>query len=180
MNTESKVEELPIGTIFTKVKFCKSEETGATVGFVSQNPITKRVCGVHADSPYPKKICLVDKKLAPDILLNVLYDVTLIPMKEKNGYVAISATPVRFKATVEVTYVPKALYKVVVRFGNKTIVFDPKDGKKDTCRNMDKCLELLEHRVDVEDLASVVSDFADSCNVLLRFYAKDGFVYNAG
>lgn len=42
----------PEGTVFTKVKFSKSERTGQPIGFVSQNPINKRINGVREDSKY--------------------------------------------------------------------------------------------------------------------------------
>lgn len=171
--------ELPEGTIYTKLKFTKSDKTGAYVGFISQNPKTKRICGVRQDSEFPKKICIVDKKLAPEILLNVLYDVTLIPMKEKDGYIAIAATPVEFKATIETNYIKKVIYQVIVKFGNKTIIFDPKDGKQESRRYLSKCREILEKRVDIKNITQVVDDFVEQATKLLRRYESDGFYYKA-
>jgi hypothetical protein len=71
--------------------------------------------GIRQDSEFPKKICIIDQKLSNLIVPNILYDVTLIPMKEKNGYIAIEATPVAFRVTIETSYVPKAIYKVEVK-----------------------------------------------------------------
>lgn len=176
---EKSIKELPEGAISTKLKFTKSEETGATIGFISQNPVTKRICGVRQDCEYPKKICVLDKALSPDILLNVLYDVVMIPMKSKDGYIVIKATPVQFKATIETVYVPKALYQVLVRFGNKTVVFDPKDGIQETRKSLNKCRQLLEKRVDIKDIATVVEDFLTHAHHILKRYEKDGFLYKA-
>ena len=176
MNAFENQKELPI-KVQTKLKFVKSEKTGAIVSFVSQNPKTGRICGVRQDSQYPKKICILDKKLVSEVLLNVLYDVTMIPMTEKNGYVVIQMTPVEFKATISTTYVKKAIYRVEVKFGNKTIVFDPLDGKKDTIRTLKGCLSVLEKRVDIKDITQVVADFQESANKLLNYMRADGILY---
>lgn len=176
MNAFENQKEQPI-KVQTKLKFVKSEKTGAIVSFVSQNPKTGRICGVRQDSQYPKKICILDKKLVSEVLLNVLYDVTMIPMTEKNGYVVIAMTPVEFKATISTTYVKKAIYRVEVKFGNKTIVFDPLDGKKDTIRTLKGCLSVLEKRVDIKDITQVVADFQESANKLLNYMRADGILY---
>ena len=176
MNAFENQKEQPI-KVQTKLKFVKSEKTGAIVSFVSQNPKTGRICGVRQDSQYPKKICILDKKLVSEVLLNVLYDVTMIPMTEKNGYVVIEMTPVEFKATISTTYVKKAIYRVEVKFGNKTIVFDPLDGKKDTIRTLKGCLSVLEKRVDIKDVTQVVADFQESANKLLNYMRADGILY---
>ena len=176
MNAFENQKEQPI-KVQTKLKFVKSEKTGAIVSFVSQNPKTGRICGVRQDSQYPKKICILDKKLVSEVLLNVLYDVTMIPMTEKNGYVVIEMTPVEFKATISTTYVKKAIYRVEVKFGNKTIVFDPMDGKKDTIRTLKGCLSVLEKRVDIKDITQVVADFQESANKLLNYMRADGILY---
>jgi len=176
MNAFENQKEQPI-KVQTKLKFVKSEKTGAIVSFVSQNPKTGRICGVRQDSQYPKKICILDKKLVSEVLLNVLYDVTMIPMTEKNGYVVIGMTPVEFKATISTIYVKKAIYRVEVKFGNKTIVFDPLDGKKDTIRTLKGCLSVLEKRVDIKDITQVVADFQESANKLLNYMRADGILY---
>lgn len=160
--------------IYTKLKFVKSDQTGAYVSFVSQNPKTGRICGVRQSSPYPKKICILDKKLACEVLPNVLYDATLIPMAEKKGYVVIEIVPVEFKATIETTYVPKAVYVVEVKAGNKTIRFDPLDGRKDTIRTIEGCKSVLEKRVDIKDLSQVVEDFVEAAAKLMDRFRKDG------
>ena len=176
MNAFENQKEQPI-KVQTKLKFVKSEKTGAIVSFVSQNPKTGRICGVRQDSQYPKKICILDKKLVSEVLLNVLYDVTMIPMTEKNGYVVIAMAPVEFKATISTIYVKKAIYRVEVKFGNKTIVFDPMDGKKDTIRTLKGCLSVLEKRVDIKDITQVVADFQESANKLLNYMRADGILY---
>ena len=172
----NKIEKEQLKKIRTKLKFVKSDKTGAYVSFVSQNPKTGRICGVRQDSEYPKKICVLDKKLMCDVLLNTLYDVTLIPMSQKNGYIAIEAAPVQFKATIETTYVPKAIYVVEVKFGNKTIRFDPMNSRKDTVRTIEGCKGILEKRVDIKNITYVVEDFVDAATDIIRKFRNDGFL----
>lgn len=163
--------------IYTKLKFTTSDKTNAIVGFVSQNSKTGQIRGVRQDDPHPKKICVVDRQLSCEILHNTLYDVALVPMNEKDGYVVVEATPVQFKAVIETTYVPKAIYHINVKFGNKTIQFDPKDGRKESVRKLDLCRRILETRVDVKDLPQVMEDFDDAVHNLLRKYENDGYIY---
>lgn len=160
--------------IYTKLKFVKSEGTGAYISFVSQNVKTGRISGVRQDSEYPKKICIIDKKLACQVVPNILYDATLIPMKEKNGFIAIEITPVSFEAKMETTYVPKAIYQIEIIFGNKTILFNPLDGKKDSVRTVAGVREVLEKRMDIQNVQQVVSDFLVAAGALMRKFESDG------
>lgn len=167
----------PEGTIFTRVKFTKSEVTGLPIGFVSQNPVNKRINGVREDSKFPKSVCIVDAKIAPEIILGALYQVAIVPMRTKKGYIAIEAEPYQFKATIEECYVPKACYTISVKFGNQNIIFDPKDGKKASMRTIAGCKALLEKRLDIANITQVVEDFVDSANEMVKRYQRDGFYY---
>ena len=177
MNTNITTAEKPATRVYTKLKFTISDKTNAVVGFVSQNSKTGEIRGVRQDDPLPKKICVLDRKLAPDMLLNTLYDVVLVPMKERDGYVVVEAIPVQFKATIETTYVPKAIYHIDVKFGNKKIQFDPKDGRKESVKKLDLCRRVLETRIDVKNLPEVMDDFDEAVRNLLRKYENDGFIY---
>ena len=46
MNTQEPISEKRTTRVYTKLKFVKSDVSGATVSFVSQNPKTGRICGV--------------------------------------------------------------------------------------------------------------------------------------
>lgn len=173
MNNSSKASST--SRVYTKLKFLKSEQTGAIISFVSQNPKTGRICGVRQDSEYPKKICIVDKVLANEILLNVLYDCTLVPMAECNGYVVIAAEPVQFKAFVSTTYIKNNIYLVEVKFGNKTIRFDPFNGRKESIKHLSACKAILEKRVDVKDLIQVVEDFEKAANNIVDLMEADRY-----
>lgn len=168
---KNKIENHGAGVekIVTKLKFTKSDKNGALISFVSQNPVNNVVCGVRQDSPYPKKIVIIDREKANNILTNVLYDCTLIPMtpvlNEKTGenhipgYIAIEATPVQFKATVTTKYIRGIKYMVEVSFGNKIIRFDPFRGKRESVKSLPACRAILEKRCDVQNLLEVVEDF---------------------
>lgn len=161
--------------VYTKLKFVRSEVSGAPVSFVSRNPKTGRICGVRQESEYPKKICIVDKLLANQIIMNVLYDCMLIPMSDKNGYVVIAAEPVQFKANVSTTYIKNTVYMVEVKFGNKTIRFDPFNGKKESVKDLAACRAVLEKRVDVRDVMQVVEDFERAANNMVRLMENDRY-----
>lgn len=161
--------------VYTKLKFIRSEVSGAPVSFISQNPKTGRVCGVRQESPYPKKICIVDKLLSGQIMMNALYDCTLIPMADKNGYVVIEAEPVQFKAKVSSTYIKGNVYLVEVKFGNKTLRFDPFNGKKESVKDMAACKAVLEKRIDVKNVMQVVEDFEKAASTMLTLLNRDKY-----
>lgn len=170
----SKTEKEPVEKIYTKLKFTKSDRSGVYVGFVSQNLRTKQYRGVRQDSPYHKKVCVLDRKLAYKILPDMLYNVTLIPMHEKNGFVVIEATPYSFEATIETYYIKKTLYKIEVKFGNRTIVFDPLYGDKHSVRTLSGCRSVLEKCADIKNVTQVIADFEKSANLLLNKMNSDG------
>lgn len=169
----------PEGTVFTRVKFTKSEKTGLPIGFVSQNPVNKRIKGVREDCKFPKSVVIVDAKLAPEIMLDVLYKVAIVPMRNKHGYITIEAEPHQFKATIDMCYVKKAVYVVEVKFGNQVIRFDPKDGKKDSMRTLSGCRALLEKRLDIANIVEVVEEFTAAATDIISKLRRDGFYYKA-
>lgn len=173
-------KKYPDGTIFTRLKFKKSEQSGMLIGFVSQNPKTGRIKGVREDSEFPKQVCIVDQAIALEIIIGALYKAAIVPMYKKKGYIVIEATPYQFKADIATCYVPKACYVVEVKFGNKTIVFDPKDGHKASQRTIAGVKALLEKRIDVQNITQVVEDFVDAATDLMKRYERDGFYVGKG
>lgn len=161
--------------VYTKLKFTYSEESGALVGFVSQNPVTGRICGVRQDSDYPKKICIVDRELTKGLLTNVLYDCTLIPMNHKNGYVVVEAAVTQFKARVTSTYIKGCIYLVEVKFGNKVIRFDPHNATKKSVKDKDACKAVILERVDIKDVMQVAEDFERAAKKILKLMECDTF-----
>lgn len=181
----NKIEPTGAGVekIRTKLKFIKSEKNGALISFVSQNPVNNVVCGVRQDSPYPKKIVIIDREMANNILVNILYDCVLIPMtptlNEKTGenhipgYIAIEANPVQFQAAVTTKYIRGIKYMVEVSFGNKVIRFDPFKGQKESVKSLPACRAVLEKRYDVKDLMDVVESFEVAAHNLLDLLKED-------
>ncbi|MDO4931573.1 MAG: hypothetical protein Q4E63_02810 [Prevotellaceae bacterium] len=181
----NKIETTGAGVekVHTKLKFIKSEKNGAFISFVSQNPVNGVVCGVRQDSPYPKKIVIIDREMSNNILPNVLYDCTLIPMTKTinkktgeehiPGYIAIEANAVQFKATVTTKYVRGSMYQVEVAFGNKIIRFDPFHGQKESVKSLPACLAVLEKRCDVKDLMYIVESFNTAAIELVEQMKQD-------
>lgn len=158
------------------LKFKRSEQDkNSLFALVSQNTMNGKLMGRCKDDRFPKKIVIADPRLNYLIMPGVLYRSTIVPMKEKDGYIAISVTPYQFQAHIHINYVPKAVYQVVVSFGNRNIVFDPKDGKKRCVKSLAGVLEVLSKRLDIENLADVIADFESSAATLLEFMKKDGF-----
>jgi hypothetical protein len=164
----------------SQIKFAKSEHTGELIGFVSRHSKTRQLKGVREDSRFGKQICVLSEDLKGTIEPNVLYLVELKPMHKAKGYVVVAATPVQFQARVESMIVPKALYKVTVTFGNKTVYFDPKDGKSAMSKTIDGVLSILKGRKDIRNLEGVTEDFIRQSQALVRRFEQDGFIYAAG
>lgn len=161
--------------IKTKLKFVKSERSGSWVGFVSINTKTGYVKGVREDAEECKKVCVVTHDLAPNIEPNVLYDVQMIPMKNKDaGFIVVVAEPHAFEAKISSTVVKNAVYTVEVKFGNKTIIFDPLDGRKETVRTINGVISQLEYRKDIKNLLQVIEDFRKTANIVLTAFQNDG------
>lgn len=159
----------------TQLKFVKSEKTGELVGFVSKTKDNK-IKGVREDSVYGKRICILAEALKGSILPNTLYEVELKPMhKGKNGYVVTAATQVLFSAAVESFIVSRKTYQVIVRFGGKTIYFDPLKGKTSSSRTKEGVLEILNKRNDIANQNGVISDFLDRADELICQMKQDGY-----
>lgn len=61
-----------------------------------------------------------------------------------------------------------------VKFGNKTIKYDPLDGVKDSVRTIDGVVEELSKRKDIKNLLLVIDDFCKSANIVLTAFQNDG------
>jgi len=136
-----------------------------------------KLMGVREDSRFGKQICVLSEDLKGTIEPNILYSVELKPMHNAKGYVVVAATPVLFQAHVETIIVPKTLYQVTVTFGNKKIFFDPKDGKSAMSRTIDGVLEILKGRKDIRHQESVINDYLNQAQALVRRMESDGFIH---
>lgn len=160
----------------SQIKFAKSDNTGELIGFVSRQPKTQKLMGVREDSRFGKKICVLSEELKGTLLPNKLYAVELKPMHHGAGYVVVSATPILFTAQVETLIVPKSIYQVTVSFGNKTVFFDPKDGKSASSRTLSGVIKLLREREDVEDVAGIIENLTRQATMLVRRMESDGYI----
>ena len=161
--------------IKTKLKFVRSDRTGAWVGFISINTKDGSIKGVREDAEGPKKVCVVTHELADIVEPGVLYDVELIPMKNANaGYIVVKAEPHAFEARITSSVVKNAVYLVEIKFGNKTIIFDPLDGRKDSVRTIDGVIGVLQYRKDIKDLLQVIDDFKHAAKSVMTAFKKDG------
>lgn len=144
------------------IKFTKNKQSGFLAGYVTkQNGSWK---GCRADDPRNKKIVLPGQEVKSGLMENVLYRTKVIPMKEKDGFVAIKVEPVQFDARIETVFIGKK-YRIEVRFGNKTLVYDPFCKKNQQRSDMAKFRKTLESRPDIKDLQQVVDDFLDMANI---------------
>jgi hypothetical protein len=159
----------------SQLKFAKSEKTGELIGFVSRHSKTKKLKGVRENSIFGKKICVLSEELKGTIIPNILYNVELKSMHQGNGYVVVSALPALFKAHIETVIVPKSIYQINITFGNKTIYFDPKDGKSPSSKTMEGVIEVLSARKDIEDREIVIKDFERQAGILLQRMKQDGY-----
>ena len=156
--------------IKTYLKFQRSErDKTSLVSYVRKEKGSWKGC--HENEDYKKKIVLVDASTSLTMLENVLYDVTLVPMKQRDGFVAISAEPVRFPARID-TIIDDSRYAVEVRFGHKLIVYDPA-SPMDNRRSIDGIIQVLSRRIDIREPERVVSDFKEAAETVLAYYRAD-------
>lgn len=152
--------------IKTYLKFSKSEVNGSPVGYVTKNKGSWKGC--RDTDRCRKKIVLVDKILSKRILADTLYQVTLVPMIEHDGFVAVSAEIVQFDATVT-THTERGNLKVEVRFGNKNFIYDPSSHDR-TRSDIGIIIGNLSKRLDIKNMDSVLADFIDSAELVRRTY----------
>ena len=156
--------------IKTSLKFQRSDRDKVTfVSYVRKERGSWKGC--HENEGCKKKIVLADIELAKGLLENVLYDTILVPMKECMGFVAISAEPVKFVARIN-TIIDDDKYMVEVKFGHKTIVFDP-TSPMDNRRSIDGIIKTLLKRIDIKNPEQVICDFKESAEIVMAYYKAD-------
>ena len=138
------------------LKFQKRKENGQLYGFVTQK--RGNWMGCYENYEGGKRIVIVAKELTPTTLENTLYQAKIIPMNNgKPGFIAVNLKIIKFKATVE-TILKKEGFAVLVKFGNRTIKYDPESKwKNERCHS--DIANLLRHRVDIEDPERTAMDF---------------------
>lgn len=162
----------------SQIKFAKSNDTGEIIGFVSIHPKTKRLNGVREGSQYRKKICVLAENLKGTIDTNILYDVELKQMHNRNGYVVVSAVPVKLQVQIETITHPKGVYQVTLNFGYKTIYFDPRAGKTKSSNTIEGVIAEIKKRNDIADIDEVIKNFKIQAEKLISLMHKEKFQFN--
>ena len=152
--------------INTNIKFMPHSKSGQLVGFISKIGDSWR--GVREDANCPKIIVLIDAELTKKIEKNTLYKCRLIPMNGKLGYVAVNASPLLYKARVEVEMTGRS-YKVFVRFGNQSIVYDP-NSRNPKFNSFDNIVNTLEEAQCIKNLGEVIEELRNSINITSAHY----------
>lgn len=156
--------------IKTNIKF-KENERGIFQGFVTKN---KRGSwrGCREDDDVSKKIVLLDpRQVTIPIKDNTLYQCSLIPMRNDGGYIVIHAKPVQFVARTE-TIAHNNVYRVIVKFGNKIVIYDP-TSKFEKQNNIQAIANFLRNREDLRYANAVAEEFLDCACLLQSIYNKN-------
>lgn len=159
--------------IRTYIKFEQGDKSGRPVGYVTKEGVRgdngKRSWkGVRSADQRHKKVVIADWKIAGMILENILYKCTLIPMANSDGFVAISAEPVRFPATIE-TIRNKHGFIISVKFGQKNITYNPKYPADPKYSSLEKVIDTLRNRPDLENADKVVDTFIEAVEIAQKF-----------
>lgn len=157
--------------IKTNIKFKKNEEKNIFQGFVTKNKQGSwRGCSEDAD--VSKKIVLLEPRQIPiPIKENTLYHCSLIPMKSDCGYIVIHARLVQFEAKIE-TEAHEDVYKVVVKFGNKTVTYNPSNPSSKH-NSIQGIVDFLKSREDLKCANAVAEEFLDYACLLQSIYNKN-------
>lgn len=154
--------------IKTNIKFYKGLDNIADriYGFVTKKDGSWRGCRIEDD--IKKKIVFVDAAIAKDILPNILYSCSLIPMRNDKGFIAKSASVIKFEATIRTTC-RNNVFVVTVKFGNKLYIYDPssKEGRK---RDIKKIADTLRNRIDLVDAFNVAEEFVNAACMVKHMY----------
>ena len=156
--------------IKTNIKFYKGlgGADSKIYGLVTKSNGSWRGC--RETDECKKKIVFVDPSVSDDIIPNVLYSCSLVPMKKEEGFIAKSANIIKFKPIIE-TKITKTIFRVPVKFGNKLYVYDP-DSNEKRQRDIKAIAESLRKRIDIVDANQTAEDFLNSACIVKRLYEQ--------
>ena len=155
--------------IKTNIKFYAGLDNVADklYGFISKFNGSWRGC---RETESKKKIVLVDTAISKDIIPNTLYSCSLVPMRNKGGFIAKSATIVKFPGTIT-TICHKNVFQIKITFGNKGYIYDPSSSEKRK-NDIKYIANILRTRNDLENAMSVAEDFIDNACIVKRLYEQ--------
>lgn len=156
-------------TIKTNIKFYKGLDNveNRLYGFVTKTNGSWKGC--REEEPR-KKIVFVDTSLADSIIPNALYRCVLTPMNSREGFIATSATSIKFKATILSTC-RREVFVVRVKFGNKTLIYDPSSDERRK-RDIQAIADNLRNRHDLENAQAVAEDFVSTACMVKHLYEQ--------
>ena len=153
-------EQKGVSRTIVNIKFEKHRDFATLVGFTTRR--NGSWMGCYATDPCKKKVILPDKELSGTLMEHVLYRATLIPMRGKEGFVAINATPVKFNARIETISNSDGSWRIEVKFGHKRLVYDPGATNNRHRSDLGTFLGTLSKRVDIAALPMVMDDFMEA------------------
>ena len=155
--TEKKAKPMPVN-----LKFFRDPKENKMVSYVTKSGGSWK--GVReAEKSCKKKIVVLGTQVK-DVMDGVLYHAYLIPMIGKDGYVCIGVNTVQFEAGMEVLFHKSGGYYVKITFGNKQMVFDPKNKNKQSS-DLNAFIARLSKRVDIKNINKLIDDFIEVVNV---------------
>jgi len=158
----------------TRLKFYEQVNAEGLIGFVREMGST--LIGVPETDKHPKKVVLLSPELNVDIIPNALYDCTVRPMKSGKGYVVVEAELHTFPAVIETIYIPKVEYKITVKFGNKTIIYDIIRGRSIHSGTINGVGAVLAKRYDILDREEVCRQFIVAAKTLRQHFDADKMI----
>ncbi len=126
--------------------------------------------GCRENDERKKKIVFVDPSIAKTVIEGALYWCSIRPMKSNGGFIAISAEIAKFKANMEVIANGDS-FKVIVKFGNKVIIYDPA-SKIEQRTDISGIANYLRHRNDLMNAQKAAEDFLDSACLVRGLYRR--------
>lgn len=154
--------------IRTLIKFQEGVDgaTSRVCGFVTKSGGSWKGC--RKDDDCKKKIVFPHSNIERNIVPDILYRCSLVPMLTGNGFIARSATVVKFPAIIQ-TVSKRGELSVSVSFGNKLFVYCPDDDGPEDLR-IQSLARTLRNRIDLEDAIGVAQEFVDAACMIKHLH----------
>ncbi|MCM1142541.1 MAG: hypothetical protein NC453_28560 [Muribaculum sp.] len=155
--------------IKTNIKFYKGLDNmeDRLYGFVTKSNGSWMGC---RETEPKKKIVFVDSSISHGIVPNALYKCTLRKMKNKEGFIAVTASLVRFRSRL-VSVRRKGVFMIRIEFGNKMLIYDPSSRERRR-RDIQKIADNLRNRYDLENPGKVAEDFVNQACIVKQLYEQ--------
>lgn len=164
--------------IQTKLRFVESDRNGELIAFAHVNAKTGKVYGVNEDKPYRKLICVLSSELKKRNIVRpgVLYDVKMVKMGVKQGYVVKYATPTLFSVRIKTQVTPGVFYRVIVSWGHKELVYDPYLPAHPNHASLDNIVKEMEKRDDIMNKRYAIVRLLRAAKIIFQKMGADGII----